>query len=100
MLPSKFPVLFGDFEASLSLPRGILSILVLVVALVIPLYLLFGKKNGPGVVASRKRDVVLILGECKAGKTVMFHQVRVVLSNCFAILGLCVCLGLLRRVVS
>jgi hypothetical protein len=76
MLPASFPVLFGDFEASMSLPRGILSIVILVVALVVPLFLFFGKKNGPGGVSSRNRDVVLIMGECKSGKTVLFHQVR------------------------
>lgn len=78
LLPQAFTGPLADFDRLLGLPRGVVSLVVLLLSLLIPAVLLFGKKTTSGTITSRKKDTVLLLGECKAGKTVMFHQVRAV----------------------
>ena len=76
VLPPAVGRVLADLDAAASLPRGTISLLLVLIGVLLPL-LLLSKRAGPAsLISSRRRDVVLLLGECKAGKTVMFHQVR------------------------
>ena len=77
LLPAGVRPLFDGVETALGLPKGLVWLLVTVVAVLGLVVVVLGRGKGVPGVAARKRDVVLILGECKSGKTVLFHQVCV-----------------------
>lgn len=79
LLPFNASGLFAGVDASFSLPPGTSLLLVAGLSIIIPLSLVACGKKGVPSLSVRKRDTVLLLGECKAGKTVLFHQVCVFL---------------------
>lgn len=98
VLPPAVGHVLADLDAAASLPRGTISLLLVLIGVLLPL-LLLSKRAGPAsLISSRRRDVVLLLGECKAGKTVMFHQVCCFLASSTCMLedgtATCLCVGL------